>query len=172
MTLIRAKEKDLKLWSSANWRARYDYDTEDFILDEILDDDFFGGCHGILKKGDYITITDAEDQVLTVRVDYIDKKALKIGLSKIERVHVLPVVPKRDNVPNDPGLTYRWRSTRGGGHSIITAKGELVGINYPSKDEAVRAIENMYETKTYRPAPAHLPTRLFAKNVQIFDPAA
>jgi len=169
MTILRAKEKDLKLWSSAHARARYDYDADEYLLDEMLNDEFFGGCHAILKNGDYITITDAEDQVIIVRVDFIDKKALTVGLSKMERLHALPVVKPREDVVNDPGLAHRWRTSRGGGHSIITAKGELVGIQYASKDDAERAIAIMYENAKFIPAPAHMPTRQFAKNIKIFD---
>ena len=167
---LRAKESDLKPWSTGPGKTRYDYDTPDFRLEEMLNDDFFGHCTVLLRKGDLITITDCEDQIMVVRVDTMDRPSMKAWLSQIERLHAHPVVAIRKDVSFDPGLTYRWRAVRGGGHAIITRSGEIVAINFPSKEHALHAIEVMYKTGNFNPPAGREPFAQFVKGASIFRP--
>lgn len=168
---LRAKEKDLKQWSGFASKARYDYDSEDYRLEEMLNDEFFGLCCSLLKKGDIIVITDCEDQILTVRVDVVDKPGMKVWMSALERQFANPVVaPRQTQLAHDPGLTYRWRTTRAGGHSIVTRTGEVVAINFGSREHAQRAIELMYESGNLTPPYGHEPTAQFVKGARVFRP--
>jgi hypothetical protein len=167
---LRAKEAHLIPWSVGHGKTRYDYDNADWRLAEMLHDDFFGMCVALIRKGDLITITDCEDQIVTVRVDAVDKAAMKVWLSLVERLYAMPVVPIRKDVPNDPGLTYRWRSARGGGHAIVTRSNEIVAINFPSKEHAMQAIEVMYKTGNFTPPAGREPTAQFVSEAKLFRP--
>lgn len=164
---IRAKESDLKLWSGVSSKARYDYDATDYLLDEMLNNDFFGYCTSLLRKGDQITITDAEDQIVIVRVDDVLKPERQVWLSTLERKHAYPVVVIKHE--SDPGLVYRWRTTRGGGHAIVTRTGLVAGINFGSREEALRVIDDMYRENTFIPPYGHDPAGV-VKEALVFRP--
>lgn len=172
-SILRAKEADLVLWSSnSSLRGRYDYITDRFLLTEMLNDDFFGVCFALLQVNDIITITDAEDQIMDVRVDEIDKRKLKCRISKLERRYATPVVELRDDLPDDPGLVYRYRPTRAGGHSIVTGHGELFAINFETRSDAERAIANVYDQKVFEAPAGHEPAPPFVSpNAKIFKRA-
>lgn len=173
MSLLRAKEKDLKQWSGFASKARYDYDSDEYRIEEMLNNDFFGLCCALLKKGDLITITDCEDQIITVRVDNVDRPGMQVWLSSIERLYAHPIAPVRKEIKNDPGFVYRWRSTRGGAHSIITRTGEVVAINFSSREHAERAIAHMYQTGEFAPPYGHEPTAQFVSaSTRVFRPEA
>lgn len=171
---IRAKETDVKPWSHGPGKTRFDYENSNWRLEEMLNEDFFGLCTYLVRPGDMIWITDCEDQIVVVRADLVDKMTKKIWLSVIERFNAMPVVPIRKDLAKeitvDPGLAYRWRATRGGGHSILTRSGEIVAINFPSKDHALHAIEAMYRTGNFTPPPGREPIEQFVKGAKLFRP--
>jgi hypothetical protein len=155
---VQAKESDLQLWGQGGNCARYDYNSEHYLMSDMLTNDFFCNCTYLLRKGDFIYITDAEDQIIVVRVDEVDQGSRRVVLSKVERLYALPVVTINEDLPDDPGLTYRWRPTRAGGHSIITAAAEVFAVNFPNRQEAERAIANIYESKVFEAPHGHEPT--------------
>jgi hypothetical protein len=166
----RALRKDLTCWSGASAkRGRYDFDSQEHKLSEILNDDYFGDID-YLQPGDYIHITDCFDQIVTVRIDLTDRKARKAYLSRIERLYSLPAVEIRDELPDDPGLTYRSRGTRGGGHCILTGDGSVFAISFDTRTDAERAIANCYESKIFIPPAGHEPSEEFVKNAKIWQP--
>src|SRR5687768_14856588 len=125
-TTLRSDEKKLSLWSGAGAEfGRYDYRHPEHRLNDMLTDDYFGNITHMLRVGDMITIIDCEDQIMTVRVDHIERHSLKVYLSRIERLYATPVVTLDSENLEDPGLVWRWRARNGGGHSILTAKGEI-----------------------------------------------
>jgi hypothetical protein len=163
----RAEEKRLRCWSGVGAEfGRYDYRVEDHRLEDILNDEYFGTCVHLLRNGDMINIVDLEDQIMMVRVDHVDRGMRRVLLSKIERLHAFPVVTTSDD-PEDPGLVWRWRSRLGGGHSIMNKRGEVVAVNYASREEAEQAIKIMYENKTFSPKPEHAPTKQFVRTAPI-----
>lgn len=170
---LRADRKDLTLWSgSSAARGRYDYDSDTHRLDEICDDRYFGDCYDLLQKGDYITATDCEDQIMTLRVDLIDKSARKVFLSRIERLYASPVVALKNELPEDPGLVYRYRTPRAGGHAIMTAAGEVHSINYDTRTDAERAIARMYDEKIFEVPAGHEPVEPYvSKNTKVYKRA-
>ena len=179
---IRANRDDLIPWSdAAAIHTRWDYDSSEYLLVEMLNDHFFGDCWDLLKGDDsdrkrsrrrhFITITDAEDQIVTVRVDLVDKVARKVFLSRIDRLYAMPVVELKEELPDDPGLTYRYRSLRGGGHAILTSDGSVFGILYETRTDAEREIANCYETKIFVPSAGHEPTPQYVSaNAKIYKP--
>jgi hypothetical protein len=170
MSILRAREADLQVWGQGGNRGRYDYTTEQYLMAEMLNDDFFGACFALLRPGDYITITDAEDQILIVRIDEVNKASLKVYLSKMERVYAMPVVTAREGVKNDPGLVYRWRPSRSGGHSVITARGEVFAVDFANRGEAERCIENCYDNGVFEAPHGHEVTeRHVSKNAKIYQ---
>ncbi len=169
-TPIRAKENELKPWSHGPGKTRFDYDNANWRLEEMLNEDFFGFCTALIRQGDLITITDCEDQIMVVRADVVDKMAQKLWISAVERLYAHPVVTPRKDVSYDPGLTYRWRSPRGGGHAVITRTGEVVAINFPSKEHALHCIELMYKTGNFAPPAGREPTEQHVKGAKAFQP--
>ncbi len=167
--LLRAEEKMLSCWSGPGAQfGRYDYKHEEHRLSDMLNDDYFGSITYALRPGDHIMITDCEDQIMNVRVDHIERHQHKVYLSRLERIYAMPVVTLDSENPDDPGLVRRWRARNGGGHSIMTAKGELVAISFPSKEVAEQAIRIMYETKRFIPPVGHEPTKQFVRDTPIF----
>lgn len=159
--VLRANERGLMQWSGAAQRARYDYISENHLIDDMLNDFYFGGCWATLRKGDLITITDAEDKMITVRVDDIDRASLRASLSIIERLSVVPVIDKTDN---SLGIAYRWRGPRGGGHSIVTADA-VIAINFASKEAVDTAISVMRQNNSLVPPRGHEPAGYVKKEV-------
>jgi hypothetical protein len=169
--VARAREEKMGCWSgSSALFGRYDYHDDQFRLEEMLNDDFFGSVYAMLRKGDLITITDCEDQIMVVRVDYVDRGALKVWLSKIERLYAMPVVALDTQLEYDPGLVYRWRAQRGGGHSILAADGSVVAINFSSRQEAEKVIAGMYKLKEFAAPAGHEPVEPFVKEAKAFRP--
>ncbi len=167
--MLRCDEKIISCWSGAGAEfGRYDYRTEQHRLADILTNDYFGNAYHLFRIGDMITVIDCEDQIMVVRVDHIERGALKVYLSRIERLYALPVTGKASDFPEDPGLCWRWRARNGGGHSIVTAKGEVVAVNFPSKDVAEQAIAIMYEKKIFSAPSGHEPTSQFVKDAPVF----
>ncbi len=165
--LPRAEEKQLSCWSGAGAAfGRYDYRTEEHRVEDMMNEEYFGNCTHLLKKGDMITIIDAESQILTILIDHIDRGMRRVLFSRVERLHAFPVVTTSED-PEDPGLVWRWRSRNGGGHSILNKKGEVVAINYASREEAEQAVKIMYETKTFSPKPENAPTKQFVRTTPI-----
>ena len=167
---LRALRNDLTLWSgSSARRGRYDLDCRDHKLSEILNEDYLGDID-FLQAGDYIWITDCFDQIMTVRVDLIDKQARKCYLSRIDRLYAIPVVELKEELPDDPGLTYRFRGPRGGGHSVMTAAGEVFATGFDNRVDAERCIANCYAEKVFVPPAGHEPTGEIVKNAKIYKP--
>lgn len=168
---VHAKEADLQIWSQGGTTARYDYTSAEYLMSEMLTNDFFCNCTLLLRKGDFIYMTDCEDQIMVIRIDEVDKSSRFIFLSKIERLYATPVVAV-SGVVNDPGLIYRWRPTRAGGHSIITAAGEVFAINFETKEQANRCIANCLETKVFEAPFGHEPTAQYVSaNAKTYRPA-
>jgi hypothetical protein len=166
---IRSDEKKISCWSGAGAEfGRYDYRHDEHRLSDMLTDDYFGNNAIIFRIGDIITLIDCEDQIMTVRVDHIERSSLKLYLSRLERIHAMPVVTLKSDFPDDPGLVWRWRARFGGGHSIITAKGEIVAVNFPSKEVAEQAIAIMYQNKKFTPPVGHEPTKQYVRDTPIF----
>ncbi len=165
---LRADEKYISCWSGAGAQyGRWDYRHEDHFLPDMLNDDYFGSLTHLLKPGDWIYIQDAEDMLMTVRVDYADRASHKVTLTRIEKLSTLPVVTLRSDFPDDPGMIYKWRGRAGGGHSIMNARGEVVAIMFPTRELAVQAIAVMYDKKIFTPPPGHEPTRNYVKNAPV-----
>lgn len=166
---VQAKEVDLQIWGQGGNRARYDYTSDYYLMSEMLTNEFFGLCTYLIRKGDYIYITDCEDQIIVVRADEVDQQAHMVFLSKIERLYAIPVVAPSEDA-DSPGLIYRWRPTRAGGHSIITANAEVFAINFPTKQEAQRCIANCNETKIYAAPHGHEPTLQYVSaNAKVYQ---
>lgn len=169
MSVLRSDEKRLSLWSGAGAEyGRYDYRHEDHRLHDILNTDYFGNNGHLFRVGDMITIIDCEDQIMVVRVDHIERAQLKVYLSRIERLYAMPVVKLDSENPDDPGLCWKWRPRASGGHSIMTAKGEIVALNFPSKEVTEQAIKIMYDRKNFTPPVGHEPTRQYVRDTPIY----
>lgn len=178
---LRADRDDLVPWSdAAAIHTRWDYDTNQYLLEEMLNDHFFGDCWDLLgsnepdrkhsRRRHYITITDAADQIMVVRVDSVEKQARIVRLSKIERLYAQPVVELKDELPDDPGLVYRYRGPRGGGHAVICADGSVWAVNFVTRTDAERAIANAYDEKIFSPPAGHEPTADIVKGAKIYQP--
>lgn len=170
---LRANIKNLSCWSGSGAAfGRWDYRSDDRRLNDILTNHYFGDQTHLLRLGDMITIIDCEDQIMEVRVDFLDKSAHQLHLSRIDRKYALPVVELDSENPDDPGLIWKWRSKNGGGHSIINAKGEIVAINFQTRELAEQAIAIMYKNKAFVAPVGHEPTKTFIKNAPVAPKAA
>lgn len=137
--MLYALSHDLDEWGPGKRRSRWDYQTDNHTLQDIVDTGpkYFGRCYLLLREGDILNVVTADHRRATLIIDHIDSRTHDVAFS-IEREHNdQPILAKTEE------LAYRWRGPRGGGHSIVDAGGNLVQNNFASKDEALRAIANL-----------------------------
>lgn len=146
---VQANAKGLFMWADGTHRARYDYDTDEHVLSEILNDTYFGVFAHRLREGDQIHITDAAKERVTVLCDHVDKDARRIMLSVEVEHRTQPVMTLQGEKgeKSAPAYAYRWRGPRGGSHCIVDANGEIVHRDLQSKADAERVLQNMLEAK-------------------------
>ena len=167
---VQADPKHLSVWSGSGAAfGRLDYRTDEYRLSDMLNDSFFGLCWAMLKDGDFITVIDCEDQIMTIRVDRVERNTRKVFISRIERLYAMPAVELKTELPDDPGLVYRFRPTKSGGHSIVTAQGELFAINFETRTDAERAIARCYEDQSFAVPAGHEPVEPYVSpNAKIY----
>lgn len=139
--MIYALPNQLDEWAPGKFRSRWDFQTNDHTLQDIVDtgDTYFARCFLNLRAGDLVTLYTADHRRATIIIDHIDAATHKVAFS-IEREHDdQPIVPKAEL------FAYRWRGPRGGGHSIVDAAGVVLQSGFPSKDDALRHIANLMD---------------------------
>lgn len=108
---------------------------------------------------------------MTVRIDLLEKRERKCRLSRIDRLYAMPVTTLNSDLPDDPGLVYRSRGTRGGGHSIVCSDGSVFACNFETRTDAERAIATCYETQVFIPPAGKEPTEKFvSRNAKAYQP--
>lgn len=139
--MIYALPSELDEWAPGKFRSRWDFQTANHTLQEIVDtgDAYFSRCFLTLRAGDIVSVFTADHLRATIVIDHIDPATHKVAFS-IEREHDdQPILPKVEL------FAYRWRGPRGGGHSIVDATGAVMQSGFPSKDEALRQMANMVD---------------------------
>jgi hypothetical protein len=154
---VRAKENEL-LAPNAGFNL-YHYTSDVYLMSEMLHPHFFGVCWALLKKGDHVLITDAEDKIVQVRVDSVERQTLKVELSVIVELTAKPIIAQQLNAsPGAPKLAHRWRAKRGGSHSIVNEDGKVLAVNFDSKQDAENHIGLMYQIGKFVAPKGHEPT--------------
>lgn len=132
---------ELDEWGPGKFRSRWDYQTVNHTLQEIVDagDSYFSRCFLSLRAGDLVSVFTADHRRATLIIDHVDQQTHKVAFS-IEREHDdQPIVPKTEE------YAYRWRGPRGGGHSVVDGTGAVLQSGFASKEDALRKIANLME---------------------------
>lgn len=139
--MIYAQITNLDEWAAGRKRSRWDYSTDDHLIEEILKqgETYFSRCCRSLRQGDIIHVTDAAQNRVTFLVDTVDSEARKVALS-IDIEHAAQPV-----VPHGEAFTVRWRGPRGGLFCILDDKGEIYERDIATKVEAERKVANLLE---------------------------
>jgi len=158
--MLRAQPKNLSTWAHGKRRCRHDYDSNDHLLEHMLNSDYFGSLWAELGTGDYITITDSAGGICKVRVDAVDKAVLKVELSLVEKLVAKPVT-KTGADEADDGYCLRHRGPRYG-WAIVNSDGEIIAEHFPRRDDAMKALAVMRETGEFKALPGHEPKQAAA----------
>ena len=134
---IYANRAHLTAWSHGAKRSRWDYDTPDYTFDDMLlaGDRLFGRCIDMLRSGDLIYVTEANNRRFTLIIGLIDE-ARNTVVWDIDVVHAERIV-----MPTDATYTIRHRGR--GNFAIIDADGSVVMKGLASREEAEREIAAM-----------------------------
>jgi len=140
---LRAQRKSLSRWADSQTRARFDYDTNEHLMGEMLNDAYFSTMYADFRPGDLIYVTDAAQQRATLIVADIDPVSHLVRLD-IDTTHTQAPVTAVEK-GNDAGFAIRWKGPRGGKFWIVSNTGEMIERDIESKHEAERRLKNMLE---------------------------
>ena len=139
----RASRTSLFRWADSAVRARFDYDTPEHILVEIMTDVYFSTLYREFRAGDLIYVTDGAQQRATLIVADVDEISHVVRLD-LDTTHTqTPLTAQSATV--DDGFAIRWRGGRGGKFCIVSSAGEIVARDIATKHEAERRLVNMLE---------------------------
>lgn len=119
---VFARREWLQAWSTTSKRVRWDYDTKDHVLSDMLDNTYWASVAAKsdrddgIRDGDMIYITDAANERCTIEVTAVDIAKSRVLVSLIEKVEAVPVT-KAGGI--DEPYYVKWRGPRGGGWCIM-----------------------------------------------------
>lgn len=143
--MLLASERLLSTWSGGAKRARHDYDSNDHLLEEMLNDTYWSTCIHRLNAGDYIYVQDAANQRAILLVDEIEPKTRRVWISVDERREARPVT-------DDSGLTVRWRGPRGGMWCVVNRDSRIISAGYRTRRDAEVRLSQILEDRLPKPA--------------------
>lgn len=133
--MAKALEPWLETWNGSASRARHDYTTDQHLMQEMLDDEYFGALHYRFRVGDLVFVTDAAHNRATFIIEDIDSTYRKVRFSLLRTHYVQPITkPAADKA--DPGLTVRFRGPRGGQFCIVDQNDQIISGGHRTKREA------------------------------------
>lgn len=129
-----ANPAEFSTWAPArtgNARSRHDYDANDHVLAEMMNETYWSTLIGEFEIGDLVWVNDAEGEQAVIKIDWIDTKSRTVGLSVQERI-------KDNPVTGSDGLALKYRGPRGGLWCIVDAQGQVIHRDCKTRDEADR----------------------------------
>lgn len=138
--MTMARQHWLHSWGLTTNRGRHDYDCPDHVVSEMMDASYFGAIPQCFTQGDFIYVTDAAQDMVTLMVDEIDAVNRRVWTSVLERTVSKPNTrahPEKE----DLGLTVRWKGPRGGRFCIVDKDGNILHKDYRTKEEAWKELE-------------------------------
>ena len=158
--MLFAAEKNMRSWAVEGTKARWDYDTEDHLIEEMLNDKYFATCQA-LRQGDLVWVTDAAQESVVLRVDFVDPHGRRVVVSVLERQVFTPVTKQivEDKFGKsseiDDGYAVQWGGQRGGKWRVVK-NGETVKQDFQSRNDAERELDlirKQNENQTNESAP-------------------
>lgn len=138
--MLTANPKHLHNWSLPTTRSRFDYDSPDHLLSEMMHEHYWGTVMVEVQPGDLIHITAADTEQAIVRIDWKDDTARTVGMSVMERLTERPVL-------TTCGFTVKWRGPRGGYWCVVDAEGTILARDMRTQAEAARRMEMLTEQR-------------------------
>jgi hypothetical protein len=99
---------------------------------------YFGAIYHCFKRGDYIYVTDAEQNLRTLLVEDVDAENRRVRFSILEKFETKLVTADSDE--KDTGMAIKWKGPRGGLFCIIDKDGNVVKSELRNKVEAEQAM--------------------------------
>lgn len=137
--MVMARQQWLHSWNIDAQRGRHDYDCDDHLIKEMENASYFGAIYQCFRRGDYIYVTDAAQEMIVFVVDDVDAPNRKVWCSVLERLETRPLTAETGTI--DSGYTIKWRGPRGGLWCIVNKDGEVQEGEYKNKEEATRALQ-------------------------------
>ena len=149
MPQLVARREDLTDWSTTTKRVRWDYDSEDHLLEEMLDQKYWTSVavgdnevrsHGI-KRGDIVHITDAAQEQCVIRINHVDLAGGRVMFSVQERIVDRPILIASGKA----GAYYvKWRGPRGRYWCIMDGNtNAVVEPDFRSQAEALERLKRL-----------------------------
>lgn len=136
---IACRPKGFVAWGLPTQRQRYDYDTDEHVISEMLTETYFSTVQRDVAPGDLIHVTDAAKERATFVVDWSDADSKRVGFSVLERIEESPVI-------GDTGFAIKYRGPRGGLHCIIDESGAIIEKDIRTREEAQRRLDILLST--------------------------
>lgn len=135
-----ARREWLQAWSTTAKRVRWDYDTKEHVIEDMLDNAYWASVAAKtdrddgIRDGDLIFITDARNERCTIEVSAVDVAKSRVLVSVIEKTEVRAVT-KAGGI--EEPYYVKWRGPRGGGWCLMrTGTDEVVDKDFASRDDA------------------------------------
>ena len=141
--MFRASRAHLSRWADSRVRSRFDYDTPNHTLAEIMSDVYFSTMYDEFRQGDEIYVTDAAQARAKLVVADVDDVAHLVRID-LDTTYTQTPVTASGTAP-DTGYAIRWKGPRGGKFVIVSSDGDVVHRDIQTKHEAERQLANMLE---------------------------
>lgn len=131
---IQANRHHLHAWSQGAIRSRWDYDSPDFTLDDMMSasDQLFRACVDLFRSGDIVYVTDAANRRATMIINVIDVVRNTVAWD-LDVTHAEKVI-----VGANQSYTIRQRGRSG--FVLLDKAGKVVIQGMASRDEAEREL--------------------------------
>jgi hypothetical protein len=139
--MLSARQHWLHSWNIDAQRGRHDYDCDEHTIEEMMHAGYFGAIHHCFRRGDYVYVTDAKQQLVTLLIEDVDAVNRQVRFSVLEKFESKIITADSDE--KDTGLAIRWKGPRGGMFCIVDKDGNVLKSDLRNKVEAERAMIEM-----------------------------
>jgi hypothetical protein len=136
---IQANRHHLHGWSQGAIRTRWDYDSPDFMLDDMIaaGDQLFRACVDLFRSGDIVYVTDAANKRATMIINVIDSVRNTVAWD-LDATHSEKIVIA-------PGQAYTIRQRGRSGFILLDKAGKVIVQGMASREEAERKLASLME---------------------------
>ena len=138
---IQANRHHLHAWSHGATRTRWDYDSPDFMIEDMVSagDQLFRACADLFRSGDIIYVTDAANKRATMIINVIDLVRNLVAWD-LDATHAEKIVTG--------GQAYTIRQRGRSGFVLLDDAGKVIKQAMASREEAERALASLMEKKS------------------------
>lgn len=136
---VQAYRQYLTEWSAGSVRSRWDYDPPDHSIEDMIamGDRYFSTVTDLLRHGDLIYVTDANNRRATLVVNFVDLDDRRVAWD-IDATHSEQIILQ-------PNQDYCIRHRGRGRYVIVDKEGRLVKNEIMSRDEAERMLSAVFK---------------------------